>query len=45
MSVQLAKNVDVSKLKYSEVKTLASGAKCRWFVVNNFWAPESVPIV
>lgn len=27
MSVQLAKNVDVSKLKYSEVKTLASGAK------------------
>jgi hypothetical protein len=27
MSVQLAKNVDVSKLKYSEVKGLASGAK------------------
>lgn len=27
MSVQLAKNVDVNKLKYSEVKTLASGAK------------------
>ena len=21
------------------------GAKCRWFVVNNFWAPESVLIV
>ena len=21
------------------------GAKCRWFFVNNFWAPESVPIV
>jgi len=27
MSVQLSKNVDVNKLKYSEVKTLASGAK------------------
>jgi hypothetical protein len=27
MSVQLAKNVDVNKLKYSEVKVLTSGAK------------------
>jgi hypothetical protein len=27
MSVQLAKNVDVNKLRYSEVKVLASGAK------------------